>query len=253
MGKTVAGAGVLGRRWIDPNRPDGVQIFIERVYVAGVHLRSGIDEFFAGSNISLALEREPHNPHDRNAIKVIGILTTVFSTRQFHVGYVPREIAQQIVERGFWGRVGADLRMVEWGDYKNLIFDLYGPKGEKNAFFGQEASRKREPRRRKRKVNKEKDAESMGGGALQAAVPPLPDPPPLQPDLTKQAHPPFDAIAIARVAHSSARSVVAWGDALLGRVAGEGNMVVHCFLRCLTLVTIACALLYAVLKVAGVF
>jgi hypothetical protein len=242
----------MGRRWIDPNRPDGVQIFIQRVYVAGVHPRSGIDEFLAGSDISLALEREPQNPHDRNAIKVIGILKTAFSTRRFHVGYVPREIAQQIVERGFWGRVGADLRMVECGDYKNVIFDLYGPKGEKNAFFGQDDSRKRKARRRKPKANREKHAESMDGAAWEAVVPPLPGPPPLPPLLAREADPRFDASAIAKVAGSSARSVVAWGDTLLGRVAGEGNTVIHWFLRCLTVVIIACGLLYAVLKVARI-
>ena len=56
-----------------------------------------------GWHYGVRLEPEPSNPHDPNAIKVIGHALVMppsgaAAERSWHIGYVPREIAEELVE-----------------------------------------------------------------------------------------------------------------------------------------------------------
>lgn len=76
-----------------PPIPKGYQIF-SREAVAGIqHRREDAQRFARSSSQTLALERELGNPHDANAIKVIGLSQGA----RFFIGYVPKETAEQIV------------------------------------------------------------------------------------------------------------------------------------------------------------
>jgi len=48
----------------------------------------------SGRHSTLSLEREPSNPHDRNAIAAIGVV----GTERWLIGYVPRGEAAEIAE-----------------------------------------------------------------------------------------------------------------------------------------------------------
>src|SRR6266508_6942023 len=85
--------------------PEGFQIFEERLEVAGVGFRKENAVAFANAKEGwLELEREFGNEHDPNAIKVIGCSKGCFETKRRFIGYVPREVAQAIVQGGYWGQ-----------------------------------------------------------------------------------------------------------------------------------------------------
>jgi hypothetical protein len=123
-------------RWIDPQRPDHLQVFEQRVETAGIHHWAAEARRFTGSgeNLKIELEREPTNAHDRNAIKVIGVAGGRGSENRYHIGHIPADMARKIVRGGFWPNVFADLRMVDSGDYVHVLFDLCGPKGKKKDY-----------------------------------------------------------------------------------------------------------------------
>src|SRR5688572_16398526 len=72
--------------------PDGVGIYAERLAVAGIHRRrAAAARFIRGSDLDLDLEPEPSNPHDRNALRVVGLWRGWFRQKRTFLGYVPRE------------------------------------------------------------------------------------------------------------------------------------------------------------------
>lgn len=87
------------------------------------------------------LEPEPSNRHDPNAIKVIGYAPAkaLFGTpseRSWHIGYVPREIAQELVEDLFSQNhpCAAELYGVYVGhDFIDIEFFVLVPKGSPGA------------------------------------------------------------------------------------------------------------------------
>jgi len=112
--------------------PKDYQIF-SGSEVAGVTFRKDDALRFArGSNQELRLEREPNNTHDKNAIKVIGRS----SGRDYFIGYVPKEIAAQIIETELFNRVKPRLMRIYEGteNYLEIHFQIIGPKVDKKQF-----------------------------------------------------------------------------------------------------------------------
>src|SRR5699024_7502577 len=70
----------------------------EFVSVAGVQ-RNQDDaiKVISGDTFSFKLEKEPNNPYDKNAIKVIGIFEASGEEKSLFIGYVPKEVAKEIV------------------------------------------------------------------------------------------------------------------------------------------------------------
>lgn len=108
----------------------GFQIFEGRLSVSGVeHRRDDAIHFADDSDQTLALEPEPDNTYDANAIKVIGVSR---GTRRF-IGYVPKEVAEQIVGSGLLDAVQPRLERI-WRTDKGFVdvaFQIVGPKGKK--------------------------------------------------------------------------------------------------------------------------
>ena len=124
------------RRRFRPPYADTMEVFERQLEPAGSYFRNpGVARFVRAREPSLKLEREPQNPDDPNAIKVIGRGRGFLFAKRYLLGYLPRGVAKRVVEGGFWGRVEARLRVVEAGEYLCVEFDLLGPKGEKDAYL----------------------------------------------------------------------------------------------------------------------
>jgi hypothetical protein len=116
-----------------PDIPEGMRIFAEDQEVAGVqHRIRNVMAFAKGSNHDLLFERDPSNPHDPNAIKVIGTYKGWFVWRSVHLGYVSADMARLIAERNMFSEIRPRLRNIWWGgytqDYIVVRFDILGPK-----------------------------------------------------------------------------------------------------------------------------
>ncbi|MCW5720846.1 MAG: hypothetical protein KIS86_06865 [Devosia sp.] len=85
----------------------------------------------------LFLVREPNNPHDPNALAIYGIATVrwLFSQKekQWHIGYVPAEVAAEIVEElvNVGLPIGVEMyRIEESGEgFFDIKFFILGPPG----------------------------------------------------------------------------------------------------------------------------
>lgn len=120
-----------GESFLDPI-PKGHQIF-SRCEVSGTSFRKNdAVQFAKGSNQELELEREPTNPHDKNAIKVIG----KSSGKKYHIGYVPKEVSEQIAVTGIFESIKPRLDRIYQGidGYLEIKFQIIGPKENKKQF-----------------------------------------------------------------------------------------------------------------------
>jgi hypothetical protein len=119
--------------------PPGYQIYERMIEVAGIHHhKAAATRFVRGRGLSLALEREPSNRHDPNAIKVLGCSTGLMGAQRQHIGYVPKEIAAAIVTGNYSDHVQARLDRTYLGDrgFVAVRFQLLGPKGHMDGYDG---------------------------------------------------------------------------------------------------------------------
>jgi hypothetical protein len=116
-----------------PPIPKGFRIYAARLGVAGTEYRhDDARQFAEGSDQTLEFERDPSNPHDPNAMKVIGVDQR---ERRF-IGYVPRGEAEQIVGSGLAGIVQGRLERI-WRRDDGFIyvrFQVIGPKAMKEQY-----------------------------------------------------------------------------------------------------------------------
>lgn len=114
--------------------PDDLQIFEERLEVAGIQYRRDDARAFAdGRSLFIEFERDAANQHDKNAIKVIGCRKGFFGTKRYFVGYVPSEVAADIVEGGYYEKIVPRLLKTYVGDsgFVEILFQVLGPKGQR--------------------------------------------------------------------------------------------------------------------------
>lgn len=127
-----------GQQRFLPPIPKGLQIYAGHgvgISVVGIqYRRHDALRFAADSDQTLLFEREPHNPQDPNAIKVIGVCG---SSRDF-IGYVPRDWASQLIE-GELAEIVQPRLVSIWcsgGGYVDIAFQIIGPKERKIDFDG---------------------------------------------------------------------------------------------------------------------
>jgi HIRAN domain len=117
--------------------PEGMACRYRDVKVAGISYREEIATEFVlrGVNHRLELEREPSNVKDANAIKVIAVWEVAGQCRKAHIGYVPRETAQQIAERHKEAPLAAVPIVVFQPDCDHptpgVRFDIYTPRAQR--------------------------------------------------------------------------------------------------------------------------
>ncbi len=113
--------------------PKGFQIFASNLPVAGIqHRKVEAIRFAQSRGQALTMKREPSNPHDSNAIQLIGIS----DTNEYFIGYLPRELSEQIVATGLYDSLQVRLTRIYIGtdDYLEFQYQILGPKAEKKRF-----------------------------------------------------------------------------------------------------------------------
>jgi len=116
-----------------PPIPKGYQIFCQHLEVAGLSFRKeDAMRFFKGSEHTLKLERELNNEHDKNAIKVIGVTS---SSKHF-LGYVPKEVSEQIISTHLLENIKPRLARIYQGSdgFMEIQFQLIGLKEHKKQY-----------------------------------------------------------------------------------------------------------------------
>ncbi|HNP30455.1 MAG TPA: hypothetical protein PKK23_15520 [Nitrospirales bacterium] len=113
----------------------GYEIYYENLEIQGIQDRqTTVWQFIQGSNHLLDWEQEPSNPRDPHAIKIFGVSEQVFSTKREMLGYVPGEVAKQIVSSGLWPflQLRLDYISVSHQGYIAIRFQILGPIRKKN-------------------------------------------------------------------------------------------------------------------------
>lgn len=111
--------------------PSGFRIYFDRVSVMGITMRKAdAAAFCKAQDRELALEREPGNPHDANAIKLIGSWKGWFGRKSRHLGYVPADMAAKLAETGLADTVRPRLMKTYLGTdgFVEIEFQVIGPK-----------------------------------------------------------------------------------------------------------------------------
>jgi len=115
-----------------PPIPKGYQIFASPDVAGLSHHKAEALSFAESRNQELALEREPDNPHDSNAIRLIG----VSGSKRYFIGYLPRELSEQIVSTELFDSVRARLARIYIGqnNFLDIQYQIIGPKREMAKF-----------------------------------------------------------------------------------------------------------------------
>jgi hypothetical protein len=108
----------------------GYEIYYESLEIEGIHDRqAAVWQFVQGSNHALDWEQEPTNPQNPQAIKIFGISEQMFTTKQELLGYVPADVAKQIVDSGLWPFMQLRLDSI-YAEAQGLLairFQVLGP------------------------------------------------------------------------------------------------------------------------------
>lgn len=107
----------------------GMQVIEHGIEVSGVNYRfNTVKKFAKRRKKRIYLKREPGNKNPPNKIKVIAKSKGWFFETKKCIGYVPTDIANQLIDTGLEERVKVRLRLI-WIEDKNYMgvrFDLVG-------------------------------------------------------------------------------------------------------------------------------
>ena len=118
------------RRYAATWGPDWRSITPLAVRLAGEqYCRKAALGFALGNNCSVEIERQPENPHDANAIRVIGLWEHGGRRHREPIGFVPRELAAAIAKERPTDLPlsGAPCRAYVWDDYVDLAVTILEP------------------------------------------------------------------------------------------------------------------------------
>jgi hypothetical protein len=108
----------------------GYEIYYENLEIEEIQDRQdSVWQFIQGSSQLLEWEQEPSNPKDPFAIKIFGISEQVFSTRHEMLGYVPGNIAKEVVNGGLWPFLQLRLDSIYVANHGHIAirFQILGP------------------------------------------------------------------------------------------------------------------------------
>ena len=112
--------------------PKGYQIFFNEMEVSGVGFRrKNATKALSGRSVDLAIEPEPSNKYDSNALKVIAFKKVwFFFQRKLLIGYIPKEIAAEISRKKIANDILPRLKYVWIGDSGviKIYIDILGKK-----------------------------------------------------------------------------------------------------------------------------
>ncbi|HSF09231.1 MAG TPA: hypothetical protein VLA60_07450 [Nitrospirales bacterium] len=113
----------------------GYEIYYENLEIQGIQDRqANVWQFIQGSKHLLDWEQEPSNPQDPHAIKIFGVSEQIFSTKRDMLGYVPGDVAKQIVTGGLWPFLQLRLDSISVANQGFVVirFQILGPIRKKN-------------------------------------------------------------------------------------------------------------------------
>ena len=103
------------KRSFDVPIPEGHQVYAS-FEPAGLPRRKRVATSFAkGRDQRIDLQPEPSNPHDSNAIQVVGHWRGWIRSRRATLGYVPRHVAKVVADLGCLEALKPRLRKVYVG------------------------------------------------------------------------------------------------------------------------------------------
>ena len=115
--------------------PEGFQIFQDRVAIAGMLHYKDAAILFAERHVEYGIgwvefERDLSNSYDPNAIKIMGCNKTRSGHQRNLLGYMPKEVSEVLVERGYLEYVIPRLTnaYVSESGYIEILFQILGPK-----------------------------------------------------------------------------------------------------------------------------
>jgi len=111
--------------------PKGYSVLTESFAVQGANRRiESINRALKVKDFesNIFIEPEPDNDHDKNALMVVIKKKTLFSFRYFHIGYVPKELAEIICKYNLQYKI--KIRILKRFTYENgntaIIADFIG-------------------------------------------------------------------------------------------------------------------------------
>ena len=110
------------------------------------HRKADAAQFARGKQKALEWEPEPGNRYDKNAIRLIGCHKGIFLTKRTQIGYVPKEVAKTLVERGLVADAQPRLlkTYVSDGGFVEILFQVVGPKARIGEYKGTQGSEERQ-------------------------------------------------------------------------------------------------------------
>jgi hypothetical protein len=108
----------------------GYEIYYEHLEIEGIQDRQdAVWQFIQGSKQLLDWAQEPSNPQNPHAIKIFGVSEQVFSTKHDMLGYVPGDVAKEIVTSGLWPflQLRLDCVYVAPQGFIAIRFQILGP------------------------------------------------------------------------------------------------------------------------------
>jgi hypothetical protein len=104
--------------------------FIEKyVKVKGTQFRlTDIIPFSKKDDVWLECEHEPNNKYDKNAIKLFGCSKGFFSISKYFLGYVPKEISEELIVKGLLDHTLPRLRRIwvpEEETEATIVFQIF--------------------------------------------------------------------------------------------------------------------------------
>lgn len=111
--------------------PNGYRIYFQAFNLAGVGFRKDdAIKAFSGSMVELAIEPEPTNKKDENALRVIALKKGWFRTKKLHIGYVPKKLSAFIAKENVSLNLLPRPKSMWVGDEGGIRIeiDLLGPK-----------------------------------------------------------------------------------------------------------------------------
>ena len=111
--------------------PAGYRLFADRLEVAGItHHRTDAEKFIRSERKWLEFRRELGNPHDPNAIEIMGCTQGLFGVRRRPLGYIPRETAKAMVDANVDGIIRPRLlkTYISPSGFLEILFQIIGPK-----------------------------------------------------------------------------------------------------------------------------
>jgi len=117
--------------------PTGFQIYEDRIDVAGVNHRiKNAKSFVKGKGQRIEFETDPSNKYDSNAIRILGFHKGFFGEKKEFIGYVPTEVAAQIMEGNYFNKIKPRLLKTYMSDsgFIEILFQVLGPKSGKKEY-----------------------------------------------------------------------------------------------------------------------